>query len=295
MVYALFFYSYALTLLTAAVFVGFGALYIRRKRRLYLLVTILFGLYLIDIMFLWMIEFIPGFAGLFHYIQTGSPFVYTLFDTSIILMYRVIVGDLLDYPISNKEAALWVICFVGIIAEWSIKSDLYHVVVDLVFPHALQAWTVISTVWIYVHQRDVVERSRSKAAIFFIVVLAVFLSIDIFSNSNTLRSVAFELLGFIYTASGLAFLWQRLREDRRQVRDMQPLAFAQEHDLTRREGEILILLLDHKTNREISAELCISIGTVKTHVRHIYEKVDVNSREELYDAVAGMGPLPLPL
>lgn len=74
---------------------------------------------------------------------------------------------------------------------------------------------------------------------------------------------------------------------------MQPLAFAQEHDLTRREGEILKLLLEHKTNREIGEELCISTGTVKTHVRHIYEKIGVTSREELYDAAASTAVPPV--
>lgn len=284
MSYALFFYSYALTLLTAAVFVGFGALYIRRKKRLHLLVTLLFGLYLIDIMFLWMVEFIPEFAGLFQDMQTGHPFLYTLFNTFIILTYRAILGDLLDHPISNVEAAFWLLCFVGIIAEWSIKNDLYRVAADLIFPYTLQIWTIVSAFWIYARQRDVVERSRGRAAIFFAIVYSTCEILEIISTSNTLRSIFFEALGLIYTVSGAIYLWRRVRENRQQVLNMQPLAFAQEHDLTRREGEILKLLLEHKTNREIGEELCISTGTVKTHVRHIYEKIGVTSREELYGA-----------
>lgn len=284
MSYALFFYSYALTLLTAAVFVGFGALYIRRKKRLHLLVTLLFGLYLIDIMFLWMVEFIPEFAGLFQDMQTGHPFLYTLFNTFIILTYRAILGDLLDHPISNVEAAFWLLCFVGIIAEWSIKNDLYRVAADLIFPYTLQIWTIVSAFWIYARQRDVVERSCGRAAIFFAIVYSTCEILEIISTSNTLRSIFFEALGLIYTVSGAIYLWRRVRENRQQVLNMQPLAFAQEHDLTRREGEILKLLLEHKTNREIGEELCISTGTVKTHVRHIYEKIGVTSREELYGA-----------
>lgn len=202
MSYALFFYSYALTLLTAAVFVGFGALYIRRKKRLHLLVALLFGLYLIDIMFLWMVEFIPEFAGLFQDMQTGHPFVYTLFNTLIILTYRAILGDLLDHPISNVEAAFWLLCFVGIIAEWSIKNDLYRVAADLIFPYTLQIWTIVSAFWIYARQRDVVERSRGRAAIFFAIVYSTCEILEIISTSNTLRSIFFEALGLIYTVSG---------------------------------------------------------------------------------------------
>ena len=185
------------------------------------------------------------------------------------------------------------LCFVGIIAEWSIKNDLYRVAADLIFPYTLQIWTIVSAFWIYARQRDVVERSRGRAAIFFAIVYSTCEISEMISTSNTLRSIFFEALGLIYTVSGVIYLWQRVRENRQQVLNMQPLAFAQEHDLTRREGEILKLLLEHKTNREIGEELCISTGTVKTHVRHIYEKIGVTSREELYDAAASTAVPPV--
>lgn len=57
---------------------------------------------------------------------------------------------------------------------------------------------------------------------------------------------------------------------------------AAEQDLSRREREILELLLRGLSNKEISAELSISIPTVKVHIRHIYEKLHVRCRVDLF-------------
>lgn len=48
--------------------------------------------------------------------------------------------------------------------------------------------------------------------------------------------------------------------------------------LSVREYEILILLWKGKTNIEISEEIFLSINTVKSHIRRVYNKLDVNSR-----------------
>lgn len=48
--------------------------------------------------------------------------------------------------------------------------------------------------------------------------------------------------------------------------------------LSARELEILRLLASGTTNREVAARLFISEATVKTHVLHIYSKLDVNDR-----------------
>lgn len=51
-------------------------------------------------------------------------------------------------------------------------------------------------------------------------------------------------------------------------------------DLSRREQEILSLLSKGFRYKEIAAKLFLSIDTVRTHVRNIYEKLHVNSRSE---------------
>jgi DNA-binding NarL/FixJ family response regulator len=51
-------------------------------------------------------------------------------------------------------------------------------------------------------------------------------------------------------------------------------------DLTPREREILELLVRGYRYAEIGEQLFISLDTVRTHVRHVYEKMQVRSRAE---------------
>jgi two-component system NarL family response regulator len=50
--------------------------------------------------------------------------------------------------------------------------------------------------------------------------------------------------------------------------------------LSAREIEVLQRIAAGKSNKEIGAELFISEGTVKTHVKSIFAKLDVVSRTE---------------
>ena len=62
------------------------------------------------------------------------------------------------------------------------------------------------------------------------------------------------------------------------------LAFLpQDVMLTSREHEILELVLQNKKRADIAEMLTLSENTVKTHTRKLYNKLSVNSREELYE------------
>lgn len=58
-------------------------------------------------------------------------------------------------------------------------------------------------------------------------------------------------------------------------------ALVKEHDLTRREQEIMELIVRGKSNKEIEAQLCISFSTVKNHAYNLYRKLGVSSRAQL--------------
>lgn len=55
------------------------------------------------------------------------------------------------------------------------------------------------------------------------------------------------------------------------------------HGLTERETEILCLLAKGRDGRFIAEQYVLSYNTVKTHIKHIYTKLDVHSRQELID------------
>ena len=64
---------------------------------------------------------------------------------------------------------------------------------------------------------------------------------------------------------------------------------AAQFKLTQREEEILLLLSQGKLLADIEQELFVANSTVKTHVKHIYQKLDIHSRKELY-ALIGVNP-----
>jgi DNA-binding CsgD family transcriptional regulator/N-acetylneuraminic acid mutarotase len=55
---------------------------------------------------------------------------------------------------------------------------------------------------------------------------------------------------------------------------------ADNTELTARETEILALIAEGKSNKEIAADLIISVNTVKVHVSNIFQKIEVSSRTE---------------
>jgi DNA-binding NarL/FixJ family response regulator len=65
-----------------------------------------------------------------------------------------------------------------------------------------------------------------------------------------------------------------------------PPGFA---DLSEREREVLALIGAGRSNAEIAAELVISMATVKTHVRHVFAKLDLRDRAQAVVAARDAG------
>jgi DNA-binding CsgD family transcriptional regulator len=62
-------------------------------------------------------------------------------------------------------------------------------------------------------------------------------------------------------------------------------AVAKEYELSPREEEILVLLAKGRDTLYIQNKLVISNHTVRSHVYHLYQKLEVHSRQELLDVI----------
>ncbi len=82
----------------------------------------------------------------------------------------------------------------------------------------------------------------------------------------------------------LILAWHRRRIEALSVKlrtEASMEVLFEKYQISKREREIVQLLLKGKTNRDIEEELFISLRTVKCHVYNIYQKVGVKNRMEL--------------
>lgn len=61
--------------------------------------------------------------------------------------------------------------------------------------------------------------------------------------------------------------------------------------LTPGETCLLRYLPTHMSARELAGELCISVNTVKTHLRHVYRKLGAHGRHEAVQRARAIGLL----
>lgn len=115
-----------------------------------------------------------------------------------------------------------------------------------------------------------------------------------------LTALAFTAMIALYLAF---FIILVLTRGRRRVEHVIKGSFASEDEVARircgvlfeeypslstREREVLVLLLQNFSNARIAKELVVSDNTVKTHVRHIYEKMGIKSRQQLFELAASI-------
>jgi len=85
---------------------------------------------------------------------------------------------------------------------------------------------------------------------------------------------------------------ESLAKNQAPLQDKQPLVYppSELYDLlTIKEKEVLTLLAKGFSNVEISLELLIAPGTVKTHVNNLFSKMDVNSRTKIVAKATELG------
>ncbi|MDH7482871.1 MAG: helix-turn-helix transcriptional regulator [Armatimonadota bacterium] len=63
--------------------------------------------------------------------------------------------------------------------------------------------------------------------------------------------------------------------------------------LTKREIEVLQLVLEGKSSKEVAAILCCSKRTVDFHLARIYDKLNVSNRVQAMRRCAGLGLIPM--
>jgi len=138
-------------------------------------------------------------------------------------------------------------------------------------------------------EKERVRTSRSFSLLYLIRYLVSFILVFIFIRNQVNESVRF-IIGFItlimynlipiiwlkYFFLPFAKTMLKLIGTKTELKEIF-LKFS----LSKREIEIIELILNGKSNKEIATILFISYHTVKNHISNIFNKLNVNSRHEL--------------
>lgn len=103
-------------------------------------------------------------------------------------------------------------------------------------------------------------------------------------NESIFWLYALIVLGFgvswIYT-NAINKEYQKVQSVVSKTETSEALLQAKLKTLSRKEQEVLALILEQKNNQQISDELFISLSTLKSHINHIYKKLEVSTRQEI--------------
>jgi DNA-binding CsgD family transcriptional regulator len=159
----------------------------------------------------------------------------------------------------------------------------------------LFAMIAYGIVFIAVHLSGIGEKVLKRALQIFLLISAVFFPLMLVDSlmdyfpflsffrfmENLAQPVYFLVLTCLTIMFGLRYLNRPAFAERDRLTDY----FISSFRITRREVEIIRLLLEGEGTRQIGDRLFISAKTAENHVTHIYEKLGVSSRVQMFQLI----------
>ncbi|MCK5198311.1 MAG: helix-turn-helix transcriptional regulator, partial [Spirochaetales bacterium] len=94
------------------------------------------------------------------------------------------------------------------------------------------------------------------------------------------------IICFLWGAITLGYLVQKIFRQDVPDKDSLSAEFLAQFGITVREREIITLLLQGKSNRDIGEKLFVSPRTVEAHIYNIYRKCSVKNKLELSNLIS---------
>lgn len=160
----------------------------------------------------------------------------------------------------------------GLGGRWDSQGDLLE---NLLFA---AIGTYLLAIWLRRITESRVDRTLPVGVLVLFILGATAVLHDLFLIDTT----GLRFYPLLFAISSIVIAWHIY------CRSSQPLApsIPLEWNLTERESEVVDCVLAGLSNKEIGSKLHISINTVKTHLRTVFEKSGCHSRFELMAAVA---------
>lgn len=137
----------------------------------------------------------------------------------------------------------------------------------------------------------------------YLMALAIFISlcavsITIIDGQIKLNLMNYPILMFLLVVVSILIALVYISIDKRKIDNLSNQIKSQSDlgdnkpesmlsELTSRQREVYDLILLGKSNKEIMSALFIEQSTLKTHINHIYKKLNIKSRRELKASIKG--------
>lgn len=292
MTYALFLYNIVICFADVCACVVYALLYRSEGKKTFLFASVLFGLYVVDILILYMYDFIPEFKTTLLWLQDTVPYAYFSLSLAMLLCYRLILSTAFGRSKPQIEIPVWILCVAGSVVSWAIPDFAISVTVEWMFATILRVWIAVFGI------RMLATKAPGPDAwtrVLFGIMLTVFVLCEVGDSIITFQTMAagdyplrrppMELLGFACTVAAFSYLAHRKHMHEKELEEGVVALVSRKYGLTKRERDIFDLMVSGLSNREIGEREYISVGTVKTHAHNIYRKLGIDGRNELEDFI----------
>ena len=283
-----FLYNVASCIAYALAIAAYGSLYYVERKPGYIFTALIFFAYAIDIVLLFMYEFVPEFALQFEDARNAYPMLYTTFNMAIIPLYRLVLGSLLSRRFSPVEGFFWAVCIMMAWASGAPSVESVALWREFLFARLLSLWVIGYGACCLVAEFRCMNRWRWVFSLLLVLVYALgeaatYVSFGQESSGDfaSPREVPVEVMALCFTVAAYVFLAHHRRMRNEQLAESLVPWIAREYGLTKREEVLLSLLEKGASNKEIAEQEYISVNTVKTHISNVYSKLGVSGRDGL--------------
>ncbi|WP_141228330.1 response regulator transcription factor [Anaeromicrobium sediminis] len=269
----------------------------KNRKKEFLFLALLYFLLIIDNSIIYISEFSEGFYLLYE----TSHILYIIIDSiylGIILTTRLIILEVFNDKFTIREKQICIVLPV-ILSILSIFAP--HEVSDvLIF---ISFFTALSYMAfrMYKHINNSSNKFNEKISKIYKIFLWTIITLNIlgiiesiiyyikaFSNSYVnlialeYRFISFDIIKLFICIIGIKSLYSTFEKlfDKKST-DEKLKEFCIKYSLTSRQREIIELIIDGYSNKEISSKLHIAEGTVKIHIYNIFKKTDISSRNQM--------------
>lgn len=215
-----------------------------------------------------------------------------------LLLYSILhFGFFQDSKIPSKrknsvEILISIASLIGIISsfriDWAQQQITQKINVGLLFSFALLFFAIIYSSFLKLQKLKKMDAESKQINMRTSIMTLIFvpgLVLDIYLLKTINYSLIIPVFYLCYSIVFVQYVIKKYNSDLlsgRSAEDQNELDnYFNEAGISAREKEIITLIMKGYSNQKISDLLFISLSTVKTHIRNIFQKLNVKSRFEI--------------